>query len=497
MSLSLKAHALGRIVAAFAGFFGGGIAFAMLSHRLEVGALAFALLPAMAFGGMYLAQLAFNQIASVKCPRCAEDAAPAGGKDPTAYVCKGCGAELSALGALTGIGGVTRQETMAAAVAKAAPSPAQENQTRTRMGYLFSVIGLIALGIAIWLGEDSIRLVREGVSTDATVVRVTHQSGYGPKQNETHHVAFVEYKVNGQPLVLERSWSSEPGAWTWPSYRQGERLRVIYLPSEPGHAKIHTLPELFFAAGFLALFGLAFTAFGVLMLRYRPKPGETQIEPRAQASPSSSFLKPAISLGVFLAGAGVFYYFVIVKPDIERQRIEAEAAARQAEAAARQAAAAAQAKAAAAARAAAQARAQAMAKALAPIEPRPGMSECQLLLLNQRNQYVEKYGKSGGTRFFNVRPPAGNDCKECLAGLTSKLGSWAGFDVAPMPMASDYPAGCVAYRPDILGTLEGANCLVEFLGSGFSVDRACVADGFPYTITHSAVRSTSSTATGR
>jgi len=469
MRLSLKAHAIGRIVAAFAGFFGGGIAFTMLSHRFEAGALSLALMPIMVFGGMVLAHLAFNQIASVECPRCGGDAAPVGGKDFTAYVCKGCGAELNALGAQMGIGGVTRQETPAAAVAQATPSPEQENQTRSRMGHLFLVIGLIAFGIAIWLGQDSIRLVREGVSTDGTVVRVTHQSGYGPKNNETHHVAFVEYKVNGQPLVLERSWSSEPGAWTWPSYRQGERLRVIYLPGEPSHAKIHSLPELFFGAGFLTLFGVAFTAFGVLMLRYGRQMSGTQIEPGA------SFLKPAIGVGALLAGAGVFYYFALVKPDIERQRIEAEAAARQA-------AAAAQAKAAAAARAAAHAQVLAMAKPAARVEPRPGMSECQQLLLNQRNQYVEKYGK-GGARFFNVRSPAGNDCKDCLEGLTSKLQSWAGFDVAPN-VASGYPAGCVAYRPDIFGTVEGANCLVEFLGSGFSVNSACVVDGFPYTITH-------------
>ena len=59
------------------------------------------------------------------------------------------------------------------------------------------------------------------------------------------------HKVNGQPLMLERSWSSESGSWTWPSYYQGERLRVIYLPSEPGRAKIDTLPELFFGPSFL------------------------------------------------------------------------------------------------------------------------------------------------------------------------------------------------------------------------------------------------------
>jgi hypothetical protein len=50
------------------------------------------------------------------------------------------------------------------------------------------------------------------------------------------------------------------------------------------------------------------------------------------------------------------------------------------------------------------------------------------------------------------------------------------------------PAGCVGYRPDLGGTREGAERLVEFLGAPYAVPPydvaaySCLADGHPYTV---------------
>ena len=417
MNLSLSSHLQGRVVALFFGFFIGGIAFNLLGEELHAGALTPFLLPVFVFGGAYLGQLVFGTIVTAACPRCGGEAATAAA-NPVLYICKACGAETNVLA-----------EMVRAKVAAAAgPGSVQEEKTGPRIGVIFLIVGIGAIGIAVWLGQESIRLVAEGVSTDARVSRVTRDSGRSSNSNETQYTAFVEYKVGNQVRTLQRSWSAKSGSsWTWPDYHQGEQLRVIYLPGEPSRASIDTLPELFFAPIFLTLFGLAFGGIGIAMLVYRRKTGEAadgtmvldaqpQAQPRADSS-SWNFLRFAIGAAILFGGAGAFYYFAIVKPDIERQRIaREEALAREAAAQARIAAA--------QARAAAAARAEAAAKAAAtPVAARAGMSECQLRLLNQRNQYAEKYASFGTPRFFNVRSPAGNDCRKNLY-RPSGIESW-------------------------------------------------------------------------
>lgn len=500
MSLSIKSHLQVRIAALFVGFFGGAIAYSLWGSHLQAGRLSGFLMPLIVFGGAFLLPLAFSAMVSADCPKCGSDSAVPVSAKSTVYVCKACGTETNALGALMGVDAAAMAAAAAAARAAPVPTPEEEKKKASRFGILFLLFGLLAIGIAVWLGQDSIRLLREGLSTDAKVLRVTHELNRGSKDNETRHTAFVEYQVGGQARTLQRSWSSESGSfWTWPNYRQGERLRVLYLPSDPGTASIDTWAELFMTPIFLTLFGVVFSVVGVAMMTYRRKPEEASDgamlldldgqpqqaqQPKSADSPSWNFLRFAIGAAIFLAGAGAFYYFAIVQPKIERERIEREAAIALQEAAQARA----EAAKAAAERAAAAAERAAAARAAAakPVEARADMSECQLLLLRQRNEYAAKYPEYSRA-FFNIRPPKGGDCKDCLAALTGKLQAWAGFDVAPRAyIMSDYRPGCVAYRQDIFGTAEGAKCLAAFLGSGYSPDQSCQADGFPYTIIHPA-----------
>ena len=478
MSLSLKSHISGRVVALFAGFLGGAIVSMYFGTQLHGGGLTPLLMFILVFGGAYAAQFVFSRAVHAECPRCGSDSAMPMARNPTLYVCEACGAESNALQAM-----MAEELARAAAVA-----PAQQAKTKSRMGVLFLIVGVGAIGIAGWLGAESIVLVRDGVSTDAKVVRVSVDSG----GHEIHRTAFVEYKVGAQTRTLQRSWSSDSGsAWTWPSYHQGEQLRVIYLPSDPSRASIHSIAELFFGPIFLTLFGLVFGAVGGAMLFYRRQPDEapdgtmvlgeqpkSQVQaPRVEA-PGGTFLPRAIGTAVFLAGAGAFYYFTIARPELERQRIQAEAAARREaarEEAARRAALRAKAMAEAAAR---------QASAAVPVQAKPGMSECQLLLLGQRNQWAAKFPQYAAS-FFNIKGPQGVDCKDCRAELAGKLQSWAGFEVPGRGFfQSSYKPGCVAFRQDIFATAAGAKCIVAFLGSGYTVDAACQLDGFPYTVTH-------------
>jgi hypothetical protein len=492
MSLSIKSHLQGRIVALFVGFFGGAIAFQMWGSRLHAGDFTLFVMPLCVFGGAFLLPFLFSRIVSAECPKCGSDRAIAGSGKSTIYVCEACGAETNGLGALMGVD-LTAMAAKANAQAATLATPAgqaEEKKNRRRFGILFLVGGLAAIALAVVFAQDSIRLAREGVSTDAKVLRVTHERG--SQDNGMHHTAFVEYKVGGQAHTLRRSWSTSSGSvWTWPNYHQGEQLRVIYLPSDPARSSIDSAGELFFAPILLTVIGVVFSVFGVAMIRYRPKPDEapdgTMVlgaqtpqapeAPQAQAedNPSQKFIASAISAAVFLAGCGAFYYFTIAKPKMERERMEREAATAVEIAA--------QARAEAAKRRA-DSMAAARAAAAKPVEARADMSECQRLLLGQRNDYAAKYPEySAG--FFNIRPPKGGDCKDCLAELTGKLRAWAGFEVVPRGyFTSDYKPGCVAYRQDIFGTAEGAKCVAAFLGSGYSPDQSCQADGFPYTIIH-------------
>src|SRR3954470_9247681 len=78
MSLSIKSHLQGRIVALFVGFFGGAIAFQMWGSRLHAGDFTLFVMPLFVFGGAFLLPFLFSRIVSAECPKCGSDRAIAG-----------------------------------------------------------------------------------------------------------------------------------------------------------------------------------------------------------------------------------------------------------------------------------------------------------------------------------------------------------------------------------------------------------------------------------
>ena len=259
--MGLKAHLHARIAAFIVGFFAGFALFVFLIFGKPLAH--FALTPllffGMIFGGGYLAQLAFGVASPAACPACGQASAVPSLRKPVVYVCRACGAASNAV-----------QAMLTEAIASM-PTPAQHEKSESRVLWVFLVVGVGLIGIAVWLGEDSIRLLREGVSTEARVMKVTTQPTRDSDGNrQTSYTAFIEYRVGKTPLTLERGWSVKDGSHCmWPCYDQGEAVKVIYLPGEPTHAKIHSLRELFFAPTLLVAVGLAFAAFGFLMIRHR------------------------------------------------------------------------------------------------------------------------------------------------------------------------------------------------------------------------------------
>jgi hypothetical protein len=258
MALPIRSHLNARIAAAFVGFFGGFAVFDFFvfgSPPRNFGLTALLFFGSI-FGGAYLAQLAFSHASPAACPACGAASAVPTPRNPVLYACRSCGAETDAVKAM-----------LAEALAKMRTQA--QGEDRPKLPWVFLVVGVVAVGVAVWLAQDSIQLLREGVSTEARVMKVTTRASRDSEgRSETTYTAFIEYRAGKTPLTLERSWSVEDGGHCmWPCYDRGEQLKVIYLPGEPYRAKVHSLSELFVAPVLVGFVGFAFALFGGLMLR--------------------------------------------------------------------------------------------------------------------------------------------------------------------------------------------------------------------------------------
>ena len=262
--MGLSAHFQARIGVFAAGFFAafGLFVFLIFDKRPDSFALTMLLFFGFVFGGGYLAQFAFTQLVPAVCPACGQRQAMATMNKPALYACRACGAESHAAEAM-------RREQIARL-----PTPQQaENQVRG-VSWLFLVVGLGMTVVAAWLAQDSILLLREGVSTPAQVMRVASRATRDSDgKRETTYTAFIEYRVGNGVVTLERMWSVRDGSHcVWPCYDRGEMLKVIYLPAEPSHAEVRSLPALFFAPVLVGGIGLLFVMVGFFLWRRTRRP---------------------------------------------------------------------------------------------------------------------------------------------------------------------------------------------------------------------------------
>jgi len=260
--VGLKAHLTVSIALMFGGFFGGAILHMWLYR--QGGALQEILFFVLPLAGAYLLPLAFARLAPAACPKCGGRAA-AEPKNPLIYACRDCSAKFNGA------------EILLAEKAEEALAPGQVAARGTRssfrqMPWLLLVIGLVAVGVSVYLAGDSLRLVRDGVSTEARVVKVSMRLDRDKEGKQVRvYTAAIQYQAGAAPFTIDRSWSvGENGSCLWPCYKQGENLKVIYLPADPASARIHSLSELFFAPGMFGLVGLVFVLVSVIFLRKRP-----------------------------------------------------------------------------------------------------------------------------------------------------------------------------------------------------------------------------------
>ena len=263
MALRLKSHLNLRIAACLVGFMGGFALFVLLvfEHHRADSLLVLALFFGMSFGGAYLAQLALSFVLPAACPQCGAPKAVPTLRSPRLYACRACGAKAEAVQAV---------ETFAAQ-----PSAEQQEKNERRVAWAFLAAGVPAIGIAVWFAEDSIHFLLKGVSVEGKVTRVTQYETLDAKnRRDVRYTALIEYPVARTPLAIERSWSVKQGGSCWaPCYYEGERLKVIYLPTEPGRAKVHSLLDMFLPAALIGSIGLMLLVVGFWRIRReRPRP---------------------------------------------------------------------------------------------------------------------------------------------------------------------------------------------------------------------------------
>jgi hypothetical protein len=86
-----------------------------------------------------------------------------------------------------------------------------------------------------------------------------------------------------------------------------------------------------------------------------------------------------------------------------------------------------------------------------------------------------------------VRFTASGNCQQiaCTESVAATLRA-EGIDARAVDTPLSEPPGCVGFRPDIRGTEEGAQCLVDLLGPPYHLERpfgqSCRVDGFSYNI---------------
>jgi hypothetical protein len=118
--------------------------------------------------------------------------------------------------------------------------------------YLFTTIGIAMLLGTYYISESTISFISEAVKTEGTVVRL--DASWAGSSNFSQHSRIYRPVVrftdqNGSQHEFISSSGSNP-----PSYPEGEKVELLYLPAEPESAQINDFFSLW--AGSIILGGL-------------------------------------------------------------------------------------------------------------------------------------------------------------------------------------------------------------------------------------------------
>ncbi len=128
------------------------------------------------------------------------------------------------------------------------------------VGPVFTVVGLLAIALAIYLGLERADFLETALTADGEVIKLNE------RRSDDSYVYYpvVEFKLPGSYDVLsfEHDAGSNP-----PSYRVGEQVQVLYDPRNPQNAIIDAGLFNWFAPGIASIMGLIFASVGISSIK--------------------------------------------------------------------------------------------------------------------------------------------------------------------------------------------------------------------------------------
>lgn len=125
---------------------------------------------------------------------------------------------------------------------------------------VFLLVGTGALGIALVLALHTHRFIARAAQADGEVIELV---GRHSSDSDTYAPVVRYTPANGEPVEFTSSSSSNP-----PAFAVGEHVRVLYLPGEPGEARIDAFFNLWGAPLILGSLGLMFFGVGAGITLY-------------------------------------------------------------------------------------------------------------------------------------------------------------------------------------------------------------------------------------
>jgi hypothetical protein len=131
-------------------------------------------------------------------------------------------------------------------------------RTERRNAWILVVIGVALLGVAGYLGRDSVDFVARATASPGRVVALrSHSASKG-----SVYRPLVRFEADGgEERTFEGKTGSNP-----PSYRVGEVVTVLWIPGSPEEARIRSFGDLWAAPLGVGAIGLLCGVLGVVFL---------------------------------------------------------------------------------------------------------------------------------------------------------------------------------------------------------------------------------------
>lgn len=127
--------------------------------------------------------------------------------------------------------------------------------------YIFALIGAIIFIVALFVIKSELNVVRNGIETTGIVV---DQSVSKSSNGSYLYHPIIQFSTEDNREITFRS----PEGRSQSRFHLGERINVIYLPTEPHRATINNFLGLYGAGTILSIFGLVFASTGLIPLYF-------------------------------------------------------------------------------------------------------------------------------------------------------------------------------------------------------------------------------------